>query len=256
MSQADNSAALTAPRRASGAGEQRPRYHQIVDNLISRLAAMEWKPGDALPGEHALAAEYGVSLGTMRKAMDQLAAQNLVVRRQGKGTFVAVHDSSRALNHFVRLVSEDGRREVPGAITKKTTVGSANAAEANRLEIKVGDKVARFVRLRLLQDTPVTVERNALPLDRFPGLDPAAAAQLPTLVYEHYYRRYGIVVVDAIEQLRAVLADAAEARLLHIAPGSPLLQVDRVALDINQVPVEWRLSRSDTRHHFYFNRLG
>lgn len=242
-------------RPANDRSPRRPRYDEIVESLMARLGAMEWKPGDALPGEHALAAEYGVSLGTMRKAMDQLAAQNLIMRRQGKGTFVTVHDSTRALNHFVRLVSEDGRREVPGAITKKSSVGSATAVEATRLAIPTGSRVARFLRLRILQHKPVTVERIVLPLDRFKAFDPVAQPNLPPLLYEHYSSRYGIVVVEAIEHLRAVVADATEARLLKLAPGTALLQVDRVALDINQVPVEWRLGRSDTRHHYYLNRL-
>jgi GntR family transcriptional regulator len=237
-------------------GPRRPRYDEIVESLVGRLAALEWRPGDALPGEQALAAEYGVALGTMRKAMDQLVSQNLVTRRQGKGTFVTVHDSARALNHFVRLVSEDGRREVPGAVTKRSSVGSANATEAARLSVRVGARVARFLRLRLLQEKPITVERLVLPLARFPGFDPVAEPDLPPLLYEHYSNRYGIFVVEAIERLRAVIADATEARLLNIPPNSALLQVDRVALDINQVPVEWRLSRLDTRHHYYLNRLS
>jgi GntR family transcriptional regulator len=107
----------------------------------------------------------------------------------------------------------------------------------------------------MLQDKPITVERLVLPLSRFPGFDPVAEPDLPPLLYEHYSSRYGIVVVEAIEQLRAVVADATEARLLNVPAGSALLQVDRVALDLNQVPVEWRMSRSDTRHHFYLNRL-
>ena len=245
----------TVLRRFGDRTPRRPRYDEIVEKLMARLAALEWRPGDGLPAEQALAAEYGVSLGTMRKAMDQLVAQNLVTRRQGKGTFVNVHDSARALNHFVRLVSEDGRREVPGARTKKSSAGVANTTEAARLAISVGAKVARFLRLRTLQDNPVTVERLVLPLDRFPGFDPVAQPDLPPLLYEHYSRRYGLVVVEAIEQLRAVVADATEARLLGVPAGSALLQVDRVALDINQVPVEWRMSRTDTRHHYYLNRL-
>jgi GntR family transcriptional regulator len=235
---------------------RRPRYAEIVESLMARLAATEWRSGDALPGEHALATEYGVSLGTMRKAMDQLASQNLITRRQGKGTFVTGHDSARALNHFVRLVSEDGRREVPGAVTKKSSVGSANAAESSRLAIPSGARVARFLRLRMLQDKPITVERLVLPLARFPGFDPVAEPDLPPLVYEHYSSSYGILVVEAIEQLRAVVADATEARLLKVPLGTALLQVERVALDINQVPVEWRMSRSDTRQHYYSNRLS
>lgn len=246
---------VPALRPVRDRGPRRPRYDEIVESLMTRLGACEWRPGDVLPGEQSLAAEYGVSLGTMRKAMDQLVGQNLVTRRQGKGTYVTVHDSTRALNHFVRLVNEDGRREVPGARTRKSAVGAANAAEAARLAILPGAKVARFLRLRLLQDKPVTVERLVLPLERFPGFDPVAHPQLPPLLYEHYSSRYGIVVVEAIEQIRGVLADAMEGRLLNVVAGSALLQVDRVALDINQVPVEWRMSRTDTRNHYYLNRL-
>jgi|SRR6202158_5378849 len=235
---------------------ERPRYVQIIESLIKRLAAKEWKPGVALPSESALAIEYGVSHGTMRKAIDQMASQNLLTRHQGKGTFVATHDWNRALLHFFRIVREDGKRAVPAARVEKREKGSATEVEAHRLDVRFGAKVLRFLRVRSLEDVPVIVERLVLPASRFPNLESNPLTDLPSLLYEHYSKQYGIIVVEAIEKLRAVVANATDVRLLHVPAHHPLLEIDRIALDISQKPVEWRLSHCDTRHHHYLNRFG
>ena len=88
----------------------KPLYLQVKDVLVERLAAGEWSPGGAIPSELELAAQYGVSHGTVRKAIDALADDNLVVRRQGKGTFVATHTEERASNfRFLRIRRNDGQ---------------------------------------------------------------------------------------------------------------------------------------------------
>ena len=234
----------------------RPRYVQIIESLRQRLAAREWKPGDVLPGESSLAREYGVSHGTMRKAIDGMVAQSLLVRYQGKGTFVATHDWHRAVYRFAPLVNEDGKRELPSGRVVKRDEGVATADELKRLQLRAGSRVIRILRTRSFRDVPVIVERIVLPASRFPNFGAEHDGDLPQLLYGYYSERYEITVVEALEQVRAVTADRSEARLLGVPNSYPLLEIDRLVLDINQKPVEWRISRCDTKHYFYENRLS
>lgn len=221
--------------------------------MIQRLIEGVWKPGTALPSEMQLALEFGVSQGTVRKALDELAAENLVVRRQGRGTFVAEHDSDRALFHFFHLVGEDGSRQLPESRVLSCRHGRAARAEAVRLDLGSGAKVVRIDRVRDLVGTPAILESIAAPLAVFPDLGRNGA--LPNTLYALYESRYGVTVARAEEKLRAVAADAADARVLGIALGAPLLEIDRTAFALDGRPVEWRRSRCDTQHHHYLAEL-
>ena len=90
----------------------RPLYRQIQDLIVQALADKEWLPGEMIPSEMDLAARFEVSQGTVRRAIDELAAENLLVRRQGKGTFVATHADPRAFFRFLRLVPDEDRKSV------------------------------------------------------------------------------------------------------------------------------------------------
>ena len=235
---------------------ERPRYAKLIESLTQRLVAKEWKPGTALPSEAALALQYRVSVGTMRKAIDRLVNEHVLVRYHGKGTFVATHDGDRALRHYFRLNGDDGRRDLPQARVVKYEVGSATAAEAERLQIRTGTHVSRFLRVRGFESTPIISERIVLPGSRFPNIRAKPITDLPPLAYAFYSREYGVIVTEAIEKIRAVAADATEARLLNLAAGTPLLEINRIALDISEAPVEWRVSHCDTRHYYYLNRFS
>ena len=234
----------------------RPRYIQIIELLIKRLAAKEWKPGVALPGEHALAKEYGVSHGTMRKAIGQMVNQNLLIRHQGKGTFVATHDWNRTLKHFFRMVGDDGKRALPDCRLIEHETGSATEHEAEQLDLRIGARVLRFMRLRSTAGRPLIVERLVLPVSRFTNLHIHPIHDLPSMLYEYYSREFGVIVVEAVEKLRVTLADAKDAELLKVPEQFPLLQINRVAMDVSRKPVEWRVSKCDTSHHYYLNRFG
>lgn len=233
-----------------------PRYVQIVESLVRRLAGKEWKAGDLLPGEGWLAEEYGVSLGTMRKAIDQMVGQNLLIRRQGKGTYVATHDWNRAVFHYFRLVGDDGVRDLPSARVERREKGIATETEAKRLDLKVGAKVLRVLRVRSFGERPIIVERLVLPVARLPNFTANITGELPPLLYEHYSKQDGVIVVEAIEQLRAIAAEETEARLLTVPLKHPLLEVDRIALSVNKKAVEWRVGRCETSHHHYLNRFS
>lgn len=241
--------------RPESAPDFRPLYVQIRDLLVARLASGHWRAGELLPSEPRLAAEFGVSPGTVRKALDHLADQHVVVRRQGKGTYVATYTPDRALFHFFHLVGDDGERRLPESRVTSVREGVADRAERARLRLGAGAPVVRIRRTRSLDGVPALVERIVVPAELFPGLDARRSDDLPNTLYALYESEYGTPITEAEERLRAVAAEAADARVLGVEPGAPLLEVDRLALTHDRRPVEWRVSRCDTRNRHYLNHL-
>ena len=231
------------------APKAQPLYTQVKALMMERLIAGQWRPGEMLPSEFRLADEFGVSQGTVRKALDELAADNVVVRRQGRGTFVAEHDDHRALFHFFHLVGPDDSRRLPESRLISVRKGLAGRFEAGRLGIARGAPVIRIRRTRNLDGQPAIAETIAVPQMLFPDL--ADLRDVPNTLYDFYETRYGITIARAIERLAAVAADARDAKLLNIAPGAPLLEIDRSALALDGSPVEWRVSRCLTATHHY-----
>lgn len=232
----------------------RPLYAQVKTLMLQRLIAGEWRPGEVLPSEFQLADRFGVSQGTVRKALDELAADNVVVRRQGRGTFVAAHDQHRALFHFFHLVGRDGVRRLPDSRLVSVRKGLAGRLEANCLAIGRGAPVIRIRRVRSLDGLPAIAETIAVPQVLFPDL--ADMREVPNTLYDLYERRYGVTIARAVERLSAVAADERDAKLLETAAGTPLLQIDRIALALDGNPVEWRVSRCVTATHRYQVELG
>ena len=231
----------------------KPLYQQVKDLLIGRLIGGYWKPGDLLPSEMQLAEELGVSQGTVRKALDEMTAGNLLVRRQGRGTYVAEHDQEHALFHFFKLTDRAGRPLVPESRVLRLARGPAKAAEAGRLQLAPQEEVIRIARVRTLAGRPAIFERIVLPAALFPGLDERA---LPNTLYTLYARDYGITIGRAEERLTAVAAGAEPARHLGLARDAPLLAIDRIARALDATPasgrpVEWRVSLCDTRDQVY-----
>lgn len=228
-----------------------PLYKQVYNVLVSRIADGAWRPAQALPSEQALAEELGVSQGTVRKAMDALAAENLILRQQGKGSFVAEHTQEHALFRFFRLARPAPGREriTPNLGDDKIRRRRANEAERSRLELKKNAYVVEIRRTRLIDLAPMVVEKIILPLSLFPGID--TRQTLPNTLYSLYQSVYGISIAIAREELRAVLANKGDAKLLAIEADTPLLQIDRIAVALDGQPVEWRVSRCDTRDIVY-----
>ncbi len=246
-----NDATKTAA--ASGGGETalgfRPLYQQVRERLVARLSDGTWPPGLLLPSEQQLAAELGVSQGTVRKALDAIAADNLVVRRQGRGTFVAEPEEGRILFQFFKLTADDGRRRFPQSVVLGVAQGKASAAERQRLALAREAMVWRIRRLRELDERPMLVEKIVLPAARFPGL--GALKEIPNNVYALYASAYGVTIAHAQEKLKAVAATATEARRLYCPANTPLLSIDRLAFSIDGTPVEWRVSRCLTDRYHY-----
>lgn len=233
-----------------------PLYKEVMQQLTHDLARGEWRPGEALPSETRLAERFQVSIGTLRKAIDALVAQRAVVRRQGRGTFVATHNTNRLMFHFFHIVPHEGAPELPVTRTLAFVRGHADAHAAAKLAIAEGDAVLRIRNLLLLGDRPVVLDDLVLPQARFPGLTRKLFTARENIIYQFYQERYGIHVLRTSERLRATLADTASAALLGVQKGASLLEINRVALTYHDAPVEFRRSLVDTAAHEYFSDLG
>ncbi len=237
----------------NAAPARQPLYAQVRALILRRLIDGIWRPGTMLPSEIQLGVEFGVSQGTVRKALDALAAENLVVRHQGRGTFVAEHDTDRALFHFFHMVGENAERQLPDSDVLSCRYGKATSMEAARLALLKGDSVARIRRVRALGGIPAIVETIVVSEALFPEI--GRDGDLPNTLYELYERRYAVTVARAEERLRAKTVDASVAKLLGIAEGTPILEIDRTAFSLDGGPVEWRLSLCETNAHYYLAEL-
>ena len=233
-----------------------PLYKEVKSLLTQSLAEGEWQPGVALPSETKLGDRYRVSIGTVRKAIDELVAERILVRHQGRGTFVAGHDARRTLFHFFHIVPADGGREQPEIELLSFARAKADADSAKRLNILPGAAVFRIRNLLRLARKPVVLDEITLPAERFPGLTEKVFRERDSTIYPLYQERYGINVVRSAERLSAVLADRPSAKLLGIPAGSPLLRIKRIALSYHNVAVELRTSLVNTAEHEYFSDLG
>ncbi len=236
-----------------------PLYQQIKSLMLRGLQAGEWKPGDAVPSEMELALRFGVSQGTVRKAIDELAADNLLVRRQGRGTFVATHAEQHVQYRFLKLIPDEGDLDSQGP-AERTIVDCrrqrATADVAQALQLRTGDGVLEVRRVLAYGGEPTILEDLWLPGVPFKGLTLSRLKHWSGPMYAMFETEFGLRMVRAEEKIRAVLAGSGEAALLGVAPASALLSVERVAYTYNDMPMELRrgLYRTDRRH--YRNQLG
>jgi len=232
----------------------KPLYQQVKELMLMRLTERSWAPGDILPSEALLAAEFGVSQGTVRKALDELTAENLLRRSQGRGTFVAEHTTNRSLFHFLNLVDADNQKQIPQSRLVEMHLGEADVDEARELGLEPGDQVVRINRNRFLNEKPVVTERITVPWRLTPGLE-ELADDLPNTLYQLYEKRFGFSVTRASEWLSAISASPSHAQQLNVEVGTPLLCIRRVAYTYNAQPVELRISVCHTANHQYLSEL-
>jgi GntR family transcriptional regulator len=232
-----------------------PLYEQIRQLIVAALAAGEWRPGDALPSEAALAERFHASPGTVRRALDELTAAHVVERRQGAGTFVATHTAPRDAYRFLRLVADDGtvgfKRELVHCRRAR-----ASAETARALHLRTSEPVIEVRRLLLRGTRPVVLDDLWLPERHFGGLTAQVINEYPGTLYALFEERYRVHMVRADEKLRAVAASAEAAGLLGLAAGTPLLSVDRVAYTYGDRPVELRRGLYHTEADHYRNQLN
>ena len=231
-------------------------YVQLADALERDIACGIYFAFDRLPSEQELMAKYEVSRVTVRQAIALLHKKGLIDVKQGKGTFVATHTEETASDfRFLRIRRNDGQPEYPGRRLVDLRRAKANAEIARRLAIKTGDGV--FILRRILEYArrPAVLDEITLPATLFSGLTRARYEAYRGSTYGFFETAFGVRMLRAEERLHAVAADPATAELLRIAPGTPLLAVDRVTFTYGDRPVEVRRGLCTTRHEHYWNTL-
>jgi GntR family transcriptional regulator len=251
-----------SPLHADGASAV-PLYRELQRRLTRALSEGTWPPGAALPSESKLAQQYGVSIGTVRKAIDELVAGKILVRQQGRGTFVAAHTADRLLFHFFHVVPRsDGTsrapaaaREMPRPMLRSFRRASAGAAVSRELGIERNAPILRIDNLLLLGGRAVIVDEISISAPLFPDLDRVRFEGRPGTIYGLYQADYGINVVRSSERLSAVACPAPIAKLLGLRAGQPVLRIRRIAYTYADRAVESRVSWVDTREHEYLSDL-
>jgi GntR family transcriptional regulator len=223
-------------------GDHRPLYQQLERALRRAIEAGQIAADDALPPERDLATDFGVSRITVRKAIDGLVQEGLLVRRQGSGTFVRV----RVEKNFSKLTSfsEDmrARGRTPRSVWLKRSDGTVTPEEAMSLRSSPGTPVLRFHRIRYADDAPMALERATVLADCLPSIDAVESSLYEAL------ERSGHRPVRALQRLRAVLFDAEQAELLAARERDPGLLVERIGFDHDGRAIEFSQSwyRGDT----------
>jgi GntR family transcriptional regulator len=233
-----------------------PLYRQIKGLITASLQSGEWKPGDMLPSEFELAARYKVSQGTVRKAIDELAQENLVLRRQGKGTFVATHHEARAQFRFLRLVPDNGEQYYPESKFLEVKRLRAPSEVARLLELKAGDAVVYIKRVQYFNAVATVLEELWLSGTIFKGLTAERLNEYKGPMYGLFEMEFNTTMIRASEKIRAVAAEPQVASLLQVEPNSPLLSAERVSFTYGDKPVELRRGLYLTSQHYYSNELN
>jgi DNA-binding GntR family transcriptional regulator len=232
-----------------------PLYQQLYEILRVRIADLEWQPGQMIPSEPELMATYGVSRITLRQVLDMLVRDGLIVREQGRGSFVARPTLEKGM---VRIFSftEDMRQRglAPRTIVLAAELIPATAEVAASLGVELGEEMVRLERLRLAEDEPLAIEESHL-VHRFcPGLlqfDFAVES-----LREVMARAYGVRWSRAHQTIRAILASEAEAALLGVQPNAALLYIERVSYSQGSTPSEFLRVRYRGDRYTLYNELA
>ncbi|OWT70362.1 MULTISPECIES: GntR family transcriptional regulator [unclassified Achromobacter] len=246
-----------AGRPAGASAAFSPLYRQIKDLLVQSLDRGEWKPGELIPSEIDLAARFQVSQGTVRKAVDELAAEHVLLRRQGKGTFVATHHEARVRFRFLRLAADEGAEtETAESRIIDCRRLRAPADVARALELRAGETVFALRRLLTFGGVPTVLDDIYLPGSAFRGLTVEALSANKAPLYGFFESEFGVSMIRADEKLRAVSATEEAATALDLAMGTPLLQVERISYTYGDRPMEVRRGLYRTDRYHYRNSLN
>ncbi|MEK9671306.1 MAG: GntR family transcriptional regulator [Rhodospirillaceae bacterium] len=232
-----------------------PLYRRVKEHLVREIAQGRYAVTDPMPSEQRLAERFGVAQGTVRRALDELARENLVIRHQGRGTFVHAHGPERDLFHFFHLVAPDGERRLPTSRVLSVARRRLSANEALALKRPTTEHAAEIRRVRDLRGRHSILETIIVPDALFPGLGSLRADHVPNTLYQLYHERFGVIIHRAVEKISADAAGPDDVKHLGLDRNTPLLRIERIALTLEGQPVELRVSRCDTRHQAYLSDL-
>jgi GntR family transcriptional regulator len=244
------------PQLARGAVLDVPLYKEVKRLMTEAVSSGDWQPGSVIPAEWALAERFHVAVGTVRKAVDELVAENILIRQQGRGTFVSAHNRERLMFHFFHIVRRDGEKLQPEVRMLSFRNAKADADEANQLGIAVGAPIFRIQNLLALSGRPIIFDTITVAKALLPTLTPPRFQNRPNTIYHLYQTEFGVTVVRTAERLRAKLADPEAAALLKIKEHAPVLEIRRVAMSFDNAPVEYRRSLVNTADYEYFSDLS
>ncbi|MGH8842401.1 MAG: GntR family transcriptional regulator [Advenella sp.] len=228
-----------------------PLYFAVKQSLLAALARGEWVRGQAIPPENQLAERFGVSIGTLRKAVDELVSEHILIRHQGRGTFVATHESDQHFFKFFRIQRRDGFKTYPTTRLLKFRRRKATREASERLQLPKDANVFHFFNLLSLNSDLVMVDEIQVPEILFATLNEQSLDERSSTLYNFYQNNFGINIVDTREKLSVCQADSAVADWLNVAQASPLLLIDRTAYTYQDRPVEWRQTRVNTAKYEY-----
>lgn len=244
-----------APARAAETAS--PLYEVVRQQITDAILLGHWPAGTVLPNEIALARQFGVAVGTLRRALADMTQEGLLARRRKTGTVVTgrtPRHSLRFLFRYFRLHGADGTLQQSRSINLSLERGPPSPAEREKLALAADAQVVRLRRLRSLADRPVMLDLFVFAADRVPGF-PARAEDAPPLLYQHLVERYGIRISAVREKIGAELAGEEVGAALGIAPAAPVLVIEEEAYDQANVPTILALHHATTENHRYINEI-
>lgn len=234
----------------------RTLHAEIKRRLVGAMSDGRWKHGQAIPSETALASRYRVSVGTVRRAVSELVAENVLVRRQGSGTYVASHTPDYMLSVFFWIVDEKGRKELPRAQLLSFRHGEADRGTAARLQLAPRTPILRIHALQHIGGRPMMLDDIRMPRALYPGLDARLFRERDGTLYGFLQERFGVTVVRVAEQLQARTASARVSARLGVPRHAPVLRIERTAYTYRNEAVETRVRFVNTARLRYLSLFG
>jgi len=215
-----------------------PIYMQIRDALIERIQSGELAPRARIPSERELADGYHVSRMTVRQAIVDLVNRGLARRIQGNGTYVTEPKTEQALSPLLSFSEQMTRQGlVPGARLLEVTLITVNKKLGEALQVGIGDRVYRIIRVRTGNGQPIALETSHFPSRLCPKMERLDLERRS--IYRILEEEYDVRVVRAVQSIEPTVANEFEAQALAVAAGSPLLLLERTAYTRANVPVEF-----------------
>lgn len=233
-----------------------PLYRMVKQRILESLAVGEWVSDQTLPSQAELCDRYKVSVGTLRKAVDELVQERILLRKAGLGTFIAPHDEERLLFHFFNVVGRDGSRKLPVSQLQSFSEVAAPPDVASQLQLPRSARVYRIENLRVIEGEPALYDTLYIACERFPALTRAKFEGREETIYNFYLTSYGINIIRTIETIGTALVSEPVAKALKIRAKSPVLEITRVALTYNDEPIEYRISYMSSEKRVYLNDQG
>ena len=232
-----------------------PLYIQVKKRITESLVSAEWSPGQSIPSEIELAKKYNVSQGTVRKAIDDLAADKILIRRQGKGTYVSTHDEEDIQLRFLRLTEQSGKKETLQNKLISFEREKASNQIAKALGINNSSTLISIKRILTFNDKPLILDFIKVPAVSFRGLTAEKVIEKKGSMYRMYETDFATQMLHADEKIKAVKANKESSSILNISEGTPLLSVERLSYTYDDKPIEWRLGLCVTLNHYYKTEL-